>query len=218
MRLRIRCHLHYGKECDDACHPSMRLKGLTNPPQNIFVLTDADINQIIEIYLVIFPLSRVFKQFCQTRNFAELSKESFYDNGLLVQGEAYEKLHQYSQAKNCYHQALAVNPDDAKALFGLASLLWRLAEHKQAREYIHKAYALGTRKNYQWLISEALNLQGLICKVMGDSKKAIDYCEEALGIDKKFGGKEHHGVAIRLSNLGIAWNDLGNAKKAIIHY
>ena len=54
MRLRIRCHHYYGKECEDVYHPNMQLKGLGNKLQNVFVLTDSDINQIIEIYRVIF--------------------------------------------------------------------------------------------------------------------------------------------------------------------
>lgn len=113
MHLRIRCHLYYSRECDEVYHPAMQLKG--HERQNVFVLTDTDIVKIVEIYRVIFPLHRIFNQVCQTTNFAELAKETFYDTSLIAQGEAYEKLCQYSAAKKCYQQVVALNPEDFDA-------------------------------------------------------------------------------------------------------
>ncbi|MCE5316918.1 MAG: tetratricopeptide repeat protein [Parachlamydia sp.] len=215
MRLRIRCHLHYGEECEKVYHPSMQLKG--NMPQNVFLLSDEDIHQIIEIYRVIFPLHRLFKQVCQTRDFASLSKESFYDTSPLTQGEAYEKLHQYTEAKKSYQQAVALSPDNVEGLIKSAHLHWILAEYVQAKEYAGKAYALGKRQNDEKILSRALNVQGLICDQLGETNKAIGYFEEELHIYKKSHGDEHPSVAKCLNNLGNGWRALGDAKKAVCY-
>jgi tetratricopeptide (TPR) repeat protein len=50
---------------------------------------------------------------------------------------------------------------------------------------------------------------------LGDSKKAVDYFEKALEIDREVYGEKHPDVATRLSNLGSAWYSLGDSKKAI---
>ena len=218
MNLRIRCHLYYGKECEDVYHSQMQLKIPGKQKQNLFVLTDTDLDQIVEIYRVIFPLHRIFKQLCQTRNFAELSKETFYDDSFLAQGEAYAKLHQHDKAKDCYQHALALNPDDTEAMLALAELLWQLAEYEDAQKYSDKALDLGKKFNDQAIITRALNLQGLLCAALGDAKKAVGYYEEALKIDKKVYGDEHPDVATDLNNLGSAWKALGDAKKAVGYY
>ena len=60
-----------------------------------------------------------------------------------------------------------------------------------------------------------LNNLGGAWDALGDSKKAIDYYEQALSIDKEVYGERHPAVARDLNNLGLAWNNLGDSKKAI---
>ena len=113
--LRIRCHLHYGRECDEAFHPAMQRTHISKERlKRAFILSEDDIAKIIGIFRVILPLHRLFKEVCRTGNFKPLSEETFYDDSLLAQAKAYEKLIQYPQAKKCYQQALALNPDDAE--------------------------------------------------------------------------------------------------------
>ncbi|MBA7686091.1 hypothetical protein ES703_94530 [subsurface metagenome] len=64
-------------------------------------------------------------------------------------------------------------------------------------------------------MATALNDLGLAWKTLGDSKKAIEYYEQALSIDKEIYGKRHPNIAAYLNNLGVAWEDLGDSKKAI---
>ncbi|MCE5319465.1 MAG: tetratricopeptide repeat protein, partial [Parachlamydia sp.] len=213
MHLRIRCHLHYERECDDVYHSSMQLKG--GPLQNVFVLTDADVSKIIGIYQVILPLHRVFKRVCETNDFSQLVKETFYDSSLQIQAEAYKKLYQYKKAIESYQQAVALSPDDATNQLRLGQLFFQLAEYPQVKECVRKAMNLGFRLNEQEVISQANNLQGLICEKEGDAKKAIQYYKDALKIGIKVYGDEHPDVASSLNNLGSAWQDLGDAKKAI---
>jgi tetratricopeptide (TPR) repeat protein len=60
-----------------------------------------------------------------------------------------------------------------------------------------------------------LNVVGLILDYVGDPRKAIDYFEKALSIDRELFGENHPGVATDLSNLGLAWAALGDPRKAI---
>ncbi|NIM18544.1 MAG: tetratricopeptide repeat protein [Candidatus Aminicenantes bacterium] len=63
-----------------------------------------------------------------------------------------------------------------------------------------------------------LNETALTIKTLGEPRKAIDYYEQALKIDRNVYGQEHPAVAIRLNNLGEAWRVLGEPKKAIEYY
>ena len=140
MQLRIRCHLHYGLECDEAFHPAMQKAHISKERlERAFILSEDDIEKIIGIFRVILPLHRLFKEVCRTGSFNVLSQETFYDDSLLAQAEAYKKLIQYPQSKQCYQQALALNPDDTETQLQFADLLCKLAEYTEAREYVHKA-------------------------------------------------------------------------------
>jgi len=59
---------------------------------------------------------------------------------------------------------------------------------------------------------------GWICKNLADAKKAVEYFEQALAIDKAVYGDKHPSVAAMLNNLGAAWRALGEAKKAVEYY
>src|SRR5262249_42597128 len=105
--LRIRCHLHYGWECDRVC-PSMQVKNLDKKYlEKMFILPDNDFEKMVEIYRVLFPLHRIFNEACKTQDFTLLAEETFFDSSLLAQAKAYEKLYQYKLAAECCHQASA---------------------------------------------------------------------------------------------------------------
>jgi tetratricopeptide (TPR) repeat protein len=217
MRLRIQCHLHYGRECDEAYHPAMQKKDL--PRERIrqaFILSDAMIEEMIKIFRVMLPLHRLFKEVSRTHDFTPLAQNPIYDDSLLVQGEAYEKLNQFQQAKRCYQQAMALNPDDVEVQLKLAYLLINLAEYDEAKKYTEKV--LSAAQGREDILSRAVGLQGTILVELGDPKGAIEQFTQALEMEKRRNGNEHPTVASYLNNLGIAWKTLGNAKKAIGYY
>ncbi|MCE5316597.1 MAG: tetratricopeptide repeat protein [Parachlamydia sp.] len=218
MNLRIRCHLHYRQECDEVYHSSMQFKGRREELQNMFVLTDTDIDNIIKIYQVLFPLHRICKQVCLAGKFDDLSKETFRDMTLKAQGEAHEKLHQYSAAKKCYQDALALNPADPEAQLKLAELFMQLADYTKANDYAIKAFVLASEQNNEKVLAQACNLRGLICQILGDLKNAIQYFEEALRINKKVYGDSNPTLVNNLINIGNALQILGEPARAIMYY
>ncbi|MCE5315870.1 MAG: tetratricopeptide repeat protein [Parachlamydia sp.] len=215
MSLRIRCHLHYGEEREDVFHPAMQFKGML--PKQRFILSDDDINQIIEIYRVIFPLHRIFTQACQAGNFAALAKEIFFDNSLHAQAEAYAKLQQYDAAKKCYEKSVALNPEDPEALLQLAQLLWELAENSKAQEYVNKVLNFDLKQHIK-AVSIAHNMQGLILIGNGDAKTAILHFKQSLELSRQVYGIEHPRISALYNNLGTAWQELGHTKEAIRYY
>jgi tetratricopeptide (TPR) repeat protein len=63
--------------------------------------------------------------------------------------------------------------------------------------------------------SSAGNL-GTAYSNVGEYRKAIQYCEKALAIDKEIGDRRNEGVW--LGNLGLAYSALGQVEKAIQYY
>ena len=48
--------------------------------------------------------------------------------------------------------------------------------------------------------------------------KAIEYCEQALAIERKKLGDDHPDVAASLNNIGVAYRNKGDYDKAIEYY
>jgi tetratricopeptide (TPR) repeat protein len=67
-------------------------------------------------------------------------------------------------------------------------------------------------------VARDLNNLGLAWYSLGDSKKAVDYYEQALDIDREVYGDRHPSVARDLNNLGGAWDSLGDSKKAVGYF
>jgi len=59
-----------------------------------------------------------------------------------------------------------------------------------------------------------LNEVGFTLYNMGDQRKAIEYFEQALTIDRNVYGQEHPSVARELNNLGVTYLQQGQKEKA----
>lgn len=212
LQLRIRCHLYYGFECDDAFHPFMRNKMSVqdSPP---FFLSDQNVEEIVEIYRVILPLHQYFKEACQKKDFTTLSTLQFYDDSLSAKANGYRRLQQYAKAEKCYQQILGLNPEDRDAIADLMELYRLMAKWDLAKEYAQKAIVLGTKLEDKPLLSRAYRLLGLVSKEQGDFKAAVKHYQESLEIDTELSDQDS--IAIDLNNLGSIQFAIGDLNQAI---
>jgi tetratricopeptide (TPR) repeat protein len=67
-------------------------------------------------------------------------------------------------------------------------------------------------------LSKFLFELGWIRDDMGNARKAIEYYEQALAIDREVFGDKHIGVGEILNGIGSAWENLGEHKKAIEYF
>ncbi len=63
-------------------------------------------------------------------------------------------------------------------------------------------------------MATTLNNIGLALQELGEHKKALEYYEQALAIDKAVYGEHHPKIATRLNNIGSAFYALGDFKQA----
>ena len=158
MQLRTRCHLYYAQECDTVYHPSMPVP--EHLKKSLLVLSDSDMQKIVEVYQTLLPLHKAFKKACREQNLEMLAQEIFFEDTPLVRGEAYEKLRQYKEAKESYIQAAALNPDDPVALFKVGDIFCTLSDFVQAESYLAKSFALAKDQTDPELIFDVLREQG----------------------------------------------------------
>ena len=95
-------------------------------------------------------------------------------------------------------------------------LLYRERLHVQQRVIDHITEAMieeATRGNDND-IAVLLNNQGYTWNTLGEARRAIEYYEQALAIDRQVFGDTHPNVAGDYNNLGVAWWQLGEARQA----
>ncbi len=217
LGLRMRCHLHYEQECDDAFHPSIERKEKTDKEKR-FIFSEKEIQELISIYQVIFPLNRVLKKMVETGDFTRLIEQTFFDPGKEVQGLIFERFLNYDEAKKCFHAALALNPDHLQTQINLAHLLMTLGEFKEAKEYVDKALATATREKSEENMVRVFQLQGMLHDYLGDPKTAVVHYTQGLEYCRKMYGNKHPNTATCLFNLGSVFHDMDEQEKAVECY
>ena len=99
-------------------------------------------------------------------------------------------------------------------------LLYREQLHVQQRVIDHITDAVieeAIRENDN-RIAGLLNHQGYTWDTLGEARRAIEYYEQALAINRQVFGDTHPSVARNYNNLGEAWRQLGEARRAIEYY
>ncbi|MCE5317116.1 MAG: tetratricopeptide repeat protein [Parachlamydia sp.] len=217
MRFRICAHLHYKRECDEIYHPSMQIKNPNDQYiKEAFTLSDDDIAKLEQIYRVIFPLHRIFKEFSQTGDLSALHKETFYEDSVKARDAANRHLLRFKNVKDLYYTAVALNPNDIQAIISLVELLRELGEFNEALEHLDKAQAIAnesTPANSKQK-GEVFKIRATVHLEMRDPQKAL----EALTIAKNIPGIEE---SDRLGNVFIMagiYEGMGGKKKAIQLY
>eukprot|EP00058_Branchiostoma_floridae_P017871 XP_002603360.1 hypothetical protein BRAFLDRAFT_80353 [Branchiostoma floridae] len=145
-------------------------------------------------------------------------------------GNAWMDLGDYKNAVSYHEQSLQMkrtiygentaHPDIATSLGNLGNAWMCLGDHKKAVSYQEQSLQMN-RTIYDNLGSAWRNL--------GDHKKAVSYHEQSLQMEQIIHGTTdeaaiygentaHPDIASSLNNLGIAWRDFGDHKKAVSYY
>jgi tetratricopeptide (TPR) repeat protein len=154
-------------------------------------------------------LSEEEKMFCHTAAVV-------YYRKVLSLMEGYSSLYAselIEHALKCGKEDIAL--EEGGILLKYLGYILAYAEALQKGEYIlSQLQKLERDENFARFLFEF----GVIYESIGDSKKAVDYFEKALEIDREVYGEKHPDVATMLSNLGLAWDSLGDSKKAIEYF
>jgi tetratricopeptide (TPR) repeat protein len=149
------------------------------------------------------------------KNWCHKAAIVYYNNALSLMG-GYDPLYGFelvNHALECGMDEIALEKGVILLIYLRDTLAYREARSKG--EYIISNLSTPKRDDKFSLFLLAL---GWLNDELGDSKKAIDYYEQALSIGKEVYGERHPAVATDLSNLGGAWHTLGDSKKAVDYY
>ena len=204
LHLRIRCQLHYGKECDLVAHPAISRNKNEIPffLKEVFLLEDEDVEKILLIFRTILPLHLAFKGCCQSQDFSPLSGQTFYDDSLITQGKAFEKLFKYEQAKELYEKAIALDANDLDALVNLIEVHLVLEDFHTAEKYAKELFDISKELNSNELAIVSLKLLSQACHL--DTNKSFQYLEKALEIQRKLNGESSIDFSRILYRMGLA--------------
>ena len=139
----------------------------------------------------------IFKFAVGDKEIEDINKTIKVDEFLLNDADDYTKLSMFSPLADSYR---------------------KIGKFEKAIEICENAIKTAEKKKDKNQISKFLFKLGEILQEMGNAKKAIDYYEQALSIDRDVYGERHPAVAAILNNIGGAWHALGEHKKAIEYY
>ena len=102
------------------------------PP--IFIEFDAeDKANLIDILRVLLPFHKALKEFCYAEGRTVLNGNNFYDEGVMSEGEACERLFNYAEAEKCYDGVVQVAPMNLEARRALNRVLYKRGSYEDAR-------------------------------------------------------------------------------------
>ncbi|MCE5317848.1 MAG: tetratricopeptide repeat protein [Parachlamydia sp.] len=216
LRLRIRCHLHYQREGDAAYHPAMLSKNKTEASlEGVYKLSESEIEDIIWIHRVIFPLERAFKQAFQTKSFAMLFRETFYEDTPKQQAQSLQKLGFYHKAEECYKKAIILNPHDSEAHLAYTKLLLDLERFSDAQLHVSEVFKRAAELQDYAIECEAYACQAAIYKELGKDREALAEQIKSWEIHREHLGDISAEVAEDLRDIGSTLVKMGQPEKAV---
>ena len=93
-------------------------------------------------------------------------------------------------------------------------LLFRecLELHSQVAAVIDEKVVEEAKREKDGNVAVLFSILGSVLQDLGESREAIDFYNQALAIDQDVFGDQHPNVARDYNNLGLAWDELGEAK------
>ena len=213
MRLRMRCHLFYKQECDDAYHPAT-IKDMNS--KSLFVFNDDDTKEIVRIFVILLPMHRVFKEASVKGHFRDLAKAKFYDDSPCNQGIAFQRLQKFDEAKKCCHQALALNPLDISAYIHLINIHTDLSEYSEAAKLIENAVTKSNQVTNKEDLINLTNVQAIYYQRIGNKSVALDLHKKVLEYARQYYVDANHpNLGCILTNLAVVLGESGQLQQAL---
>ena len=141
-----------------------------------------------------------------------------------ISGAVYERLEEYSRAKDFYEKALTIgvkilgidHPNVARSYNNLANVYYRFGEHKQAKEFHYKALIIKKAVFHEDHpeVAASYNNLALVLNDMEEHYQAKNLHKKALKILKKNFDDDHADVGGNYNNLAAVYNSLGNYNQA----
>ncbi len=216
LTLRLKAHLFYQNEEEFLCHPEV---GKPLDP-HLMYFDEETLKTLQEIYRILIPFHRCAQEFLASQSKEVFNHSSFYDDSSTSQGAAFDKNLQYANAKQARQEAVALNPNDVKALLHLGLIEGKMGKSKDALPRYFKALELAKEKygeNHPDVATSYNNI-GAVYKDLGEYEKALEYLQKASKIRLQVLGENHPDVALSYNNIGAAYKDLGEYEKALEYY
>ena len=214
--LRFEAHLFYQDEKEFLCHKE---EGIPQEKQLLYL--DAERTAMLhEVYKVLIPFCNSFKEFSESKGKKSVNKCIFYDEGLLVQGIAFEKTFHYQDAKNALQQSVSVNPNDIDSLRRLGSVEGQLGNTeeclKRAYQTLEIAQKMFTPQHGTFIIIH--NNIAVALSLLGKFDDALEHLQNAAQIFLKNGLKKDPRLAPIYLNIGSIFHDKSKDLEAMDYY
>ena len=212
LSLRFEAHLFYQDEREYLCFSE------EEKPQdpNLLYTNESHIEALHAIYRVLLPFHKSMEEFSFTKEIRSLKDQTFYEESPSVQAEVFKKTLQYKKAQEAYQQAVALNPNNVKALSYLGDMNYLLGNPQEALERAQLALKISlTCGAGHPNVATSYSHIGQAHASLGKYQEALEYHQKALKIRKDTYGDEHPDVATSYSNIGRACASLGKYRKAL---
>eukprot|EP00041_Stephanoeca_diplocostata_P031171 m.964675 g.964675 ORF g.964675 m.964675 type:complete len:881 (+) comp23904_c0_seq7:236-2878(+) len=137
---------------------------------------------------------------------------------------AYRGAGEYVKALECGQQALEIlrkaygteHIDIADAHNAIGLVHYRLGNHTAALQSLRESLRMNTQlRPDHAAIADDFSSLGLVYKLKGDSKLAVDYYKRAIALQRRVLGPEHPDLASSYNNLGVVYERIGDYDEAI---
>ena len=137
----MEAHLFYQDEREYLCFSE------EEKPQDPSLLyaNESHIEALHAIYRILVPFHKCMEEFSFTKEIQSLKGQAFYEESPSVQAEVFDKTLHYRKAQEAYHQAVALNPNNVKALLYLGNMNGQLGNPQEALEYHQKALKINIK-------------------------------------------------------------------------
>lgn len=216
LKLRLQAHLFYQNEEEFLCHPE---EGKPFDP-HLMYLNQETIEILREIYRILIPFHRCAEEFLISQSKSIFQNSLFYDEHSQDRGFKFDENLQFAKAQEAHQQAVALNPNDVKALLHLGLIEGKMGKEQDALPRCFKALDIAKTKHGENHpdVAASYNNIGSIYLRLGDNEKALEFHEKALNIQLQVLEENDSDIPTSYNNIGVVYFVRGDYKKTLKYY